>query len=184
MVKYRIISKSQLTPAVWDGGKTYEYFIYPDDSKYTERNFVFRISSASIEKTPSNFTRFNGYIRFLLMLDNELDIVRNGEAEDYKKGETFKFRSEDEVISRSLGNDFNLMVSDKVDFSGIGMIDSASQISNEFIALFAIENCRVKIDSSNEKLGSNDLLLICNPDQKPIEIKSDKSLIVAYIDID
>jgi|GEM_PF-4624318 len=44
------IDKKELTANEWDGGKTYENFIYPPEAKYSESNFLFQVSSATIEK--------------------------------------------------------------------------------------------------------------------------------------
>ena len=40
----------------WSGGKTYEYYIFPETADYQNKDFLFRISSATIESKPSNFT--------------------------------------------------------------------------------------------------------------------------------
>lgn len=61
------------------------------------------------------FTRFDGYQRFLLMLDNDLEIQRNGIIERYQKHEILKFDSSDDVESYSLGMDFNLMIKKEIE---------------------------------------------------------------------
>lgn len=109
-MKIEIKEKKNLIPALWNGGETYEYFISPGNAVYGERNFDFRISSATIEKAPSEFTRFQGYDRYLVMLDSELVILRNSAPEKYKNHEIFCFNSDDHIISSSTGNDFNLMI--------------------------------------------------------------------------
>jgi environmental stress-induced protein Ves len=38
-MKYIKISKQHISPSIWDGGKTYEYFIYPPDKTYANRDF-------------------------------------------------------------------------------------------------------------------------------------------------
>lgn len=102
-MEYQIISKSTIKSSVWDGGETNEYFIFPENSVYAKRNFLFRISAASIHKTPSKFTRFDGYKRYLVMLDGVLKINRNGKEENYSEREVFKFNSSDKIISFNTG---------------------------------------------------------------------------------
>lgn len=70
----RLLPKKDSKASIWSGGLTYEYMIYPEIANYTDRDFLFRISSATIEKVPSEFTQFKGYYRYLVMLDNSLDI--------------------------------------------------------------------------------------------------------------
>lgn len=38
-MKHLLISKSTLKPAVWDGGETFEYFIFPENSVYPKGIF-------------------------------------------------------------------------------------------------------------------------------------------------
>ena len=61
----------------WSSGKTTEMYIYPKDCSYNERNFDFRISSATIEVEESEFTDLIGYRRLLTILDGELDLKIN-----------------------------------------------------------------------------------------------------------
>lgn len=179
----KIISKTNILPSVWDGGKTFEYFIFPEDSVYDNRNFLFRISSASIDKTPSDFTKFKGYKRYLVMIGDELSIIRNGEKENYSDLEIFEFNSDDEITSFSLGNDFNLMVSEKIKFSKLLLTDSFREINNEYIFIHAIEKSKIILNENGFELEKSDLLIYKNPERKLIKLKSDNRVIVALIDV-
>ncbi|MCD0466495.1 HutD family protein [Flavobacterium sp. ENC] len=81
----RLFSKKETTASVWSGGLTYEYMIYPETARYSDRDFVFRVSSAVIEEVPSAFSKFKGYNRYLVMLDNSLPIEINKEKKVYEK---------------------------------------------------------------------------------------------------
>lgn len=179
-MKTQIIQKQKIIPTVWDGGETFEYFIYPNGSKYSERNFLFRISAATIRKAPSNFTRFENYKRFLVMLDNKLQITRNSQKEEYKKLEVFKFDSSDEIVSHSTGNDFNLMISKKVNFSSVQFTDSVV-MSHQFVFLFAVESIQIWLSEKKINLNPNDLLLI--ESTYLVKIKSNKPFIAAFINL-
>jgi environmental stress-induced protein Ves len=108
-----LLSKKDNKPSIWSGGLTYEYIIYPKTANYTDRDFIFRISSATIEQAPSEFTKFKGYHRYLVMLNNGLDIEVNKRKKIYEKYEIMEFKSDDEVTSYTKGTDFNWMVSEK-----------------------------------------------------------------------
>lgn len=183
-MKHQLIHKSTLKPAVWDGGETFEYFIFPENSVYSQRNFLFRISSASIHKIPSDFTRFNAYKRFLVMLDNPLKINRNGKDENYRKNEVFTFNSSDKIISYSTGNDFNLMVSEEINFSEVKITNALSEIHHDFVCCFALENCSIRFNEKELSLQTSDLLLIQNSEKSLIDLKSDKNLIIGVIALD
>jgi environmental stress-induced protein Ves len=62
------------TTTNWSGGKTTQLFSYPKGSTVEARDFVFRISTASVEVEESDFTRFDGYNRKLMVLTGELFI--------------------------------------------------------------------------------------------------------------
>lgn len=63
-----LLPKEDNKASIWSGGLTYEYLIYPKTANYSDRNFVFRVSSATIEKVPSEFTKFKGYTDIWLCL--------------------------------------------------------------------------------------------------------------------
>ena len=78
-MKIIFLPKNDSKASIWSGGLTYEYMVYPETASYADRDFAFRISSTKIEKIPSEFTKFKGYHRYLVMLDNALDIEVNKE---------------------------------------------------------------------------------------------------------
>lgn len=176
-MNFKIISKTNLLPSIWDGGKTYEYFISPADSSYTDRDFDFRISSASIEKTPSNFTRFEAYQRYLVMLDSDLKLNRNGEEDNYAQHEIFEFDSNDEIQSFSIGNDFNLMVRKGNNPFEIKVQIIDAVYRNPWIFLFAIEKTKLKINQQDINLNANDLVILENSEVEAISIGSNKEVI-------
>lgn len=68
----------------WSGGSTTELFIYPPDSTYAKRNFLFRISSATVDVEKSVFTPLPEYHRILLVLEGNIRLlheIQEGETE-------------------------------------------------------------------------------------------------------
>lgn len=59
----------------WSGGLTTEIFIYPPDSLYSERNFDWRISSATVDQDESDFTKLDGYMRHIMVLAGKLKLI-------------------------------------------------------------------------------------------------------------
>lgn len=180
-MKISIIKKSTLTPSIWDGGKTYEYCIYPTSSSYSERNFDFRISCAAIEKAPSDFTRFEGYQRYLVMLDGDLSIIRNGVEEKYAQHEIFTFNSNDEIQSFSLGNDFNLMHTNSIKNSEVYLSIVDGTLNAKFMLFFALTSSTLWVNNKEYNLQSNDLLFIDNNQRDTFTLKSTNTLINCLI---
>lgn len=144
----RLIKSDDCKLSKWVGGETREYFIYPEASNLVDRNFDIRISSATVELESSTFTPFNGYDRFLMILDGQLSIHHQGQ--NSKQLNTFDYdlfsgdwltTSEGKVIDfnviykRGLRFDFKLIDGDKVnelsDFEFIFILQGSLQI-NEF----------------------------------------------------
>lgn len=176
-MNFKIISKEDLLPSIWDGGKTYEYFISPADSSYSNRDFDFRISSATIEKSPSNFTRFESYQRYLVMLDSDLKLNRNGKEENYAQHEIFEFDSNDEIQSFSIGNDFNLMVRKGKNPFQIKVQMLNDMYENPWMFVFAIKETTLKLNQKEIKMNANDLLVLTNDLVESISIESNQEVI-------
>ena len=74
----KVINKSQYKVTDWSGGQTTELYIYPENSSISDRNFKFRISSASFTDTKSVFSDFSGYQRYLLPLTGFIKLDHSG----------------------------------------------------------------------------------------------------------
>src|SRR6218665_282345 len=62
----------------WASGTSTEIFIHPADASFTERNFLFRISTATVEAEESTFTFFEGITRHLMILKGNLELIHEG----------------------------------------------------------------------------------------------------------
>ena len=180
-MKITKISRDTLIPTIWDGGETFEYYIYPENALYANRDFLFRISAATITKVPSTFTKFNNYQRFLLMLDNDLNIKINGKEEHYTTNDIFKFDSNSDIISYTKGNDFNLMASKNAQATDVFFLNDAIQLNQPFIFLFAINDTLVEVNNEMINLRKTDLLLIENNNQSDFLLKTEHSILVGSL---
>lgn len=165
-----LFPKKETTASVWSGGLTYEYMIYPETARYSDRDFLFRISSATIEEVPSVFTKFKGYHRYLVMLDNSLTIEINKEKKVYKKYEIMEFNSDDEVTSYTKGIDFNWMVSEKIANPKLTLTDRNQNCNALIILLFSLHTTVIKINEKPYYLEPYDLLAIENQKRENITI--------------
>lgn len=77
-MKERIISEESFKKTNWSGGETTQLVIYPEDSVFSEKNFLFRISSATFTSTESQFSNFSGYQRYILPLEGILSLKHDG----------------------------------------------------------------------------------------------------------
>lgn len=138
----KILNKSDYNTTAWSGGETTELYIYPENSNLKERDFIFRISSATCPDETSKFSDFTGFNRYITSLDKDLILTNQGEEHILKPYEIFFFDGADDTASHSAVRDFNLIikkgitgslrsesVQDSVKFripSGINLITSPS----------------------------------------------------------
>ncbi|OXA76033.1 Various environmental stresses-induced protein Ves [Flavobacterium aquidurense] len=178
----RLLSKKDSKASIWSGGLTYQYIIYPETANYADRDFVFRISSATIAQEPSEFTKFKGYYRYLVMLDNSLDIEVNKEKKVYKKYEIMEFNSDDEVTSYTKGIDFNWMVSEKIPHHKLKITTNSQNCNAQIIILFSLDTTVIKIDEKSFDLKPYDLLIIENHKKENIILDFSNECLFGILD--
>lgn len=107
----KLIHKDDIKTKRWSGGTTSEIAIYPYDSVYADRDFIWRLSSAVIEDEESDFTPLEGYQRFLSLREGELELRHDdGEWYKIKPGDVAGFDGGRHTQSRGKVTDFNLML--------------------------------------------------------------------------
>lgn len=78
-MKKRIYGSENFNTGKWSGGETTEFAIYPEKAKYIDRDFVWRLSSASVEVEESTFTKLPDYDRILMVLEGEAVLAHGDE---------------------------------------------------------------------------------------------------------
>ena len=61
----------------WAGGTTTELSIAPENGNYQSRDFLWRLSSATVELEESTFTSLPDFDRIILTLEGEMDICHD-----------------------------------------------------------------------------------------------------------
>ncbi len=110
------MSIQQFTPETrttinWASGTSTEIFIHPANGSFADRNFLFRISTATVEAEESTFTFFAGITRHLMILKGELELIHEGRyTKHLKPFEQDTFSGEWSTCSKGKVTDFNLML--------------------------------------------------------------------------
>lgn len=111
-MQYILKRKNELNVSDWKGGSTTELFIYPQNAVYRDRNFQIRISSATIEETPSVFTLLPDYHRVLMPLSAALKLVFDKQSERILQPfEVVGFEGASQTVSYGLCTDIGIMLS-------------------------------------------------------------------------
>lgn len=95
----------------WSGGTTMQIAIMPRDAQYSDRNFLWRISSATVDLEESDFTSLPDYHRYISTLKGNLVLSHNnGEKIRLKPYHVHSFDGGDNTHSIGSCTDFNLML--------------------------------------------------------------------------
>lgn len=62
----------------WSGGKTVQLGIAPEGAVYADRDFLWRLSSATVELEESDFTPLPDYMRLISVLQGEMRLSHDG----------------------------------------------------------------------------------------------------------
>ena len=170
--KVELIKSTKYITSKWSGGTTSELLIYPDDSKYSERNFKWRISSARIEVTTSLFTKLPGITRHIMVTDGLITLEHQDRYEKVLRPfDKDSFMGDWETKSYGKATDFNLMLAN--DFTGSlqvyfiekdQIIDIAinegrdKNVTNVFYALNG--NVEIYVDNKKFHIEEKDLLYV------------------------
>lgn len=108
---YKLIKNSEHITSNWSGGTTTELCIYPVDSSYQDRNFMWRISSATVDLEISKFTLLPDYERIIMVLKGNLVLSHNDhQAITLNKFDQYEFDGGIDTESFGKVTDFNLMM--------------------------------------------------------------------------
>jgi environmental stress-induced protein Ves len=108
-----ILKKEDYKTSNWSGGRTTELLIFPSEAFYSERNFKWRLSSATVEAEKSTFTSLPGISRIIMVLKGELLLEHEGHHKSLLKGfQQDSFNGDWVTNSYGKVTDFNLMMAE------------------------------------------------------------------------
>lgn len=170
----QIIKHNQQQTVNWSGGTTTQLFIYPADAQYAERNFLFRISTATVETDTSTFTDLTGYQRIIMLLQGELTLTHNKEVTHHLKPlipHLFDGAWQTEAAGKV--TDFNVMFKPDVNAVVEVVVLNAHQSTliktNTHLTCLYVTKGQVIINMSQQTLQEKDFMVI--DDAETIDIK-------------
>ena len=75
---YVHLKPSDYATSTWSGGTTTQIGIAPAGAVYADRDFLWRISSATVDLEVSDFTALPDYDRLIATLEGSIDVTHNG----------------------------------------------------------------------------------------------------------
>ncbi len=110
-IEFKTLKKEEYKVGHWTGGITTQLAIYPAAADYGDRNFIWRLSSATVEVEESDFTPLPDYDRVLIVLKGEVVLVhKEKRVARLAQYEQERFSGAYDTKSYGKITDFNLMV--------------------------------------------------------------------------
>lgn len=173
-----IIKKESYSVSEWTGGKTTELCIYPKTSKYSDRNFMWRISAATVDIEESTFTNLPGFSRQLMVTDGETVLEHEGKYKvTLKPFEKDTFMGAWVTKSYGKASDFNLMTSEACsgNIEVLTVKDKVEvEIKGETYEYFYSIGGDIEFTVENEKFDVSEKDLFCVKH----ELKDDEATII------
>lgn len=156
------LTKNSYSTSTWSGGTTTQLAIFPPEAVYAERNFLWRISSATVELEESDFTSLPDYSRWISTLSGSMQLQHNENAPYViAPGHTACFDGADATHSWGKCTDFNLMLRKGKCTGEISLFQPAAEESSIPLA-GAREKCFLYCLSDSLRLCSEACeLLLC-----------------------
>lgn len=163
-----VISEKDIVVSKWAGGESSQYYIYPPESSYALRNFMFRVSMAtSNTDEESKYTNLENFTRYLVMLEgtahvfhkNHYDII----MKPYENVDVFDGGWESSASGKIV--DFNLMTSKNLSAS-VSVMDKSDII-------------KINNQSNNKKW----LMFFCGCGNASFELSSGKKINIIKNDL-
>ena len=108
---WKLLTKAGYVTTSWSGGTTTQLAIAPEGAVYAGREFLWRLSSATVELDHSDFTPLPDYNRFLSVLEGGIQLkIDADEPVPVSPGKVVAFDGGVPVESWGQCVDFNLMV--------------------------------------------------------------------------
>ena len=110
-MRYELRKEEDFSVSKWMGGKTKELAIFPPDAKYIDRDFIWRLSSATVELEESDFSKLPDYDRVLMVMEGSAVLTYDGKRSiRLKELEQDSFDGAAKTKSYGKITDFNVMV--------------------------------------------------------------------------
>jgi environmental stress-induced protein Ves len=107
----KIIGPESYLSSVWSGGSTTQLMIYPAGSSLQQANFLFRISTATVEQEETVFSIFPDVRRIILPLKGSMTLHHeDGSSLHLKTFEIHAFDGGKTTKCQGKVTDFNLMM--------------------------------------------------------------------------
>ena len=164
MTNVTLLRANDFQVSDWSGGKTKQLYLSPPTGHYGKRDFDYRLSTATVELTESQFSDLSGFHRILMSLDHTLHLHNASRQEETVLAPftPYVFEGSDSITSRGTCTDFNLIYSDHYQGQMIAISDGQELSRDEEIQfIYALGDLTVTgTDLPALNLEADELLIV------------------------
>jgi environmental stress-induced protein Ves len=147
----------------WANGTSTELFVFPKDGNFQTHDFIFRISTATVEAEETTFSNFSSLTRILMILEGNINLIHEGRySKQLAPFEQDTFDGSWPTKSQGKVRDFNVMfkenVAGKVKHFTINEGQSESFTLSGTYDFFFVQNGSFRYNDL--EIQKNDLLII------------------------
>lgn len=182
----------------WGGGITSQIAIFPENTSCKTQDFIWRVSSASVEEKETDFTIYPRYYRLIGPLDESLELQHeNGEKTVLYPGDIYAFDGNEKIHSRGICRDINVMfrkdsAEGTLQFLELA-VGSELRISAPLLPTVALSDCFMGVycfsgtcsveysGDESKKLSEGTFLLLNEVGNEYLKICAEKSQARLYI---
>ncbi len=111
------ISEQMQNKTLWASGESKEIYLYPENGDYGKREFIWRVSTATVTEETSKFTVLSGTKRWIMPLDKQMKLKHSNDLRSIfeitlKPFQPHGFRGDWDTTCFGKATDFNLMFKD------------------------------------------------------------------------
>ena len=161
----RRLTEEDYRVSTWSGGRTIQLAIAPEESVYADRDFLWRVSSATVDLESSDFTALPDYERLITPISGEMVLTHDGgEPIPVPIGMIHRFDGASATHSRGCCTDFNLMLrKGKTEGSMMRLVLKAEeerriQVTQGSCLIFCAQG-RVAVKESGEEIRAGESIL-------------------------
>ena len=169
-MKIEHLTAGNFVTSTWAGGTTTQLYLYPENGSYANRDFLFRISSATVDLEESDFTPLPGVERYITPLEGSFVLTHPGASPVHLPRLSAPYRFPGDIPTHCVGTatDFNLML--KGCSGTMELHHSTAPIRPGFNGFYAVENALFSLGSQQFEMAKGDLLTIVSDDSAVLEL--------------
>lgn len=164
MINRTLLRASDFQVSNWSGGKTKQLYLSPPTGHYGQRDFDYRLSTATVETAESQFSDLSGFHRILMSLDHTLHLHNASRQEETVLAPftSYVFEGSDSITSQGTCTDFNLIYSDHYQGQMIAISNGQELSRDEEIQfIYALGDLTVTgTDLPSLNLEADELLIV------------------------